>query len=921
MPKAHPKSARPDSARSHRSQPKPTKGQPILLDRLDAALCRQNIVLKRSVLQLIAAEAFGFHNANEFAAADLVPPAAKVLGRVELNDARGLIVVEDPSLHAIFGLDEGFFREALATSRAAQYGISPYGDLVDLSGLLSDRRSGLPVAPTSAVMSHTDDPFHLYAGETVHFVRIEIDPDHPVLFIDLTRQALDDTVAQWCRENWATGANAEIDPATLNNANAVLLAFFAGELRDRLIYAETKLPSPPRHIDGINLKVWTAHHGDAESHRIYVDATEVGLHAQIRELLISLLEESDDEVDFDADDELSDLVALYERHSTMRITFGIAMISLPGGSLSTPLPSKVARRDGATNLDWLDAVASGETTLGEDDWRKATEQKDRAAVLNVTADTAEARSIDQMAATVQRWTQKARDDLANDAEAYKGNDHPVYRRADWELETELGITKYRYGSWVKHKAQQEILSQQKWLRADRHNTVFGQRVAQGCDVILQIPCLIDGPDPIVRQAGDLVRLRDWKVNDLITVEIAPGILVPFRSEDRDGLFPVSIADKGAAFKDLHPVYIRKDWVAAHSQDPRVGQYETWLRNQIARNTLATETWWHSSSGQPTTSEKCPWTIQVHGLATLESDDGLPPRRIPYAPGDRVKIFSIGMKSDHLATLGLYLEKGGVIRLNAEDRMNYFPISPVTPAKANPDFRFYPAADWIAEARATSSNEAYQAWAEARVARDAVCTEWWMTLTALRAAPASIALEMQIHHPGTVRDVNGECTEHLCEPGDRVWIAGIDDRTDDVSVTFAFDPKGSSHTGQRALFTVKLSDRGGYVPVRPRRGTGISLEYAGWLNILEQELEEPTDPALYKEHFGRGFTPAEAVSAVRHENGLDPEDVGMTPDVFLWAVADEIGRRDLTHDAAFQEFCANMHGLATPAQAAESWDRR
>ncbi len=45
------------------------------------------------------------------------------------------------------------------------------------------------------------------------------------------------------------------------------------------------------------------------------------------------------------------------------------------------------------------------------------------------------------------------------------------------------------------------------------------------------------------------------------------------------------------------------------------------------------------------------------------------------------------------------------------------------------------------------------------------------------------------------------------------------------------------------------------------------------------------------------------------------------DAFLWAVAEEVGQAELVRQAEFQEFCLNMHGEATPAQAAESWNRR
>ncbi len=80
MTKRHTPSARGDSTRTHRSQSKPAKAQPILLDRLEQGLRSQAVSLKRAALQSVAAAAFGFHNANEFAAANLVPPAANLIG-------------------------------------------------------------------------------------------------------------------------------------------------------------------------------------------------------------------------------------------------------------------------------------------------------------------------------------------------------------------------------------------------------------------------------------------------------------------------------------------------------------------------------------------------------------------------------------------------------------------------------------------------------------------------------------------------------------------------------------------------------------------------------------------------------------------------------------------------------------------------
>lgn len=770
MPRSHPKSARPDQARSHRSQAKPAKAQPILLDRLDAALCRHNIVLKRSALQTVAAEAFGFHNANEFAGADLVPPAAQVLGRAEIDDGRSLIVVQDPSVLAIYGLDEAFFRETIATSRRDQYGISPYGDLVDLSGILNDRRSGLPVAPTESALSYTPDPVHLYAGETVHFVRIEIDPAHPVLFVDLTRKALDETVSRWCRENWAQGANPEIDPATLKNANAVLLAYFAGDLRSCLIYEQTKLPSPPKELGRVTLPVWTAYHGDAEGHRVYVDATEIGLHTQIRELLASIWEEIEDDADaFDDQADIAELIALYHRHSAMRITLGQASITLPAGS-----PTVGTARSGqgpiqAASRRWQDAVARGETTLGEDQWLQA----------------------------------------------------------------------------------------------------------------------------IARQAG----------------ATAPTI-------DQDDAGIATPPTEGDAGVDLaeDPVFLRSDWTAACRRDPRTPAYSAWV--QARKDNDASRHWLRAPCRKTLVSGDRRCVVDLHGIAQKRRLDGLAVGTTRYAPGDVVTVQDAIFYGDsgyaHLVTAD-----DGHFMVESQHRAGLMPILKFADDAIPEDVtRHYPRRDWEVEMEITGRDLSYATWVASQYAQNRIKTEDWMTLDRLQRMPPSVPLRTCLFHTAIIQGPAGQ-RQTLCRPGQQVHLLDIDDLVEGVLVTLM--------TADEGTFTLRISDRGGYIPVTTQKD-GVTYPFAKWLSQVEAEIG-PVDASGYEAYYKSGMTPSRAIAQAKAMIGADAPDCLVAPnenhpaDAFLWAVAEELGRNDLTHDAAFQEFCANMHGTVTVPQAAESWERR
>src|SRR3546814_7918544 len=75
------------------------KTTPIYLDRLDSALKKAGVSIKRSQLLETTAAAFGFHNSNEFTAAaargDLAPPGATPIGSLTLPDGQIIVVITD----------------------------------------------------------------------------------------------------------------------------------------------------------------------------------------------------------------------------------------------------------------------------------------------------------------------------------------------------------------------------------------------------------------------------------------------------------------------------------------------------------------------------------------------------------------------------------------------------------------------------------------------------------------------------------------------------------------------------------------------------------------------------------------------------------------------------------------------------------
>ncbi len=125
---------------------KPGKIQPILVDRLAKALAAHGVSLKRTEILGVAAAAFGYHNANEFAAAGLTAPAARAIGRTSLPTGEDLVVIHDPLARAPYGIDARFVEHGVGERRAELLGVSPYGHVLDLSGLPDQALDTLPMA-------------------------------------------------------------------------------------------------------------------------------------------------------------------------------------------------------------------------------------------------------------------------------------------------------------------------------------------------------------------------------------------------------------------------------------------------------------------------------------------------------------------------------------------------------------------------------------------------------------------------------------------------------------------------------------------------------------------------------------------------------------------------------------------------------
>lgn len=218
----------------------------IILDRLSRALQAQGVALTRNQLLAVAADAYGFRNANAFSAAaragEFTPPTADVVGHTE----SGLTVLMDPIAGAPFALDP-----AREDARADRWGVSPYGNVLDIS---KAPRTG---ADTTALTVHTATISHRHGTN---------------FYVALTQTALDAEIAGYCEECWSEAvernAGLPADVADICDEDDVSDLYF-GTIKDeyvekgRMEMAVT--PATARTIGRKRAAGWVIRRTDLES--------------------------------------------------------------------------------------------------------------------------------------------------------------------------------------------------------------------------------------------------------------------------------------------------------------------------------------------------------------------------------------------------------------------------------------------------------------------------------------------------------------------------------------------------------------------------------------------------------------------------------------------------------------------------------
>jgi hypothetical protein len=150
----------------------------ISLDRLENALAKQGVKLKRQQLLCVASEAFGYRNDNVFSAAAKNDELPVVKGELLGSDEAGLGVIMDTKAQKPFAMDLSFSK-----SRAGKWTVSPYGNIIDVSHIPEINPSlGAKIKFYAATISHKHG-VNFYASHSE---------------IDLTAQ-----LADYCREYWS----------------------------------------------------------------------------------------------------------------------------------------------------------------------------------------------------------------------------------------------------------------------------------------------------------------------------------------------------------------------------------------------------------------------------------------------------------------------------------------------------------------------------------------------------------------------------------------------------------------------------------------------------------------------------------------------------------------------------------------------
>lgn len=192
-----------------------TKPKTISIDRLAHALGMHGVKLKRDHLITTSAYAYGYRNRETFAeaadAGELTAPAAVDLGRVDTPGGDALIVLRDPRNDRAYAIEEGFLSE-IEGQRRERYGVSPYGNLLDLSGIVPDRgATDAPKRPRAAAQ---------VGGAAIYIAIITANThDRDVIssgsWNDLLRR-----IERHCRACWHPGFEREAPEGALDTVEA-----------------------------------------------------------------------------------------------------------------------------------------------------------------------------------------------------------------------------------------------------------------------------------------------------------------------------------------------------------------------------------------------------------------------------------------------------------------------------------------------------------------------------------------------------------------------------------------------------------------------------------------------------------------------------------------------------------------------------
>ena len=173
-----------------------TTPKTIIIDRLAHALGMQGVKLKRDHLITTSAYAYGYRNRETFDAAadagELTAPPAEAIGTFDLEGGTTLVVLRDPLSGLPYAIDKGFLDDA-GSERREQYGVSPYGRLLDVSKV--DPTRILPITTHGATVR---------AGRgAVTYVATIVNDKHDLEVLTApTWDALVVRIARLCRSCW-----------------------------------------------------------------------------------------------------------------------------------------------------------------------------------------------------------------------------------------------------------------------------------------------------------------------------------------------------------------------------------------------------------------------------------------------------------------------------------------------------------------------------------------------------------------------------------------------------------------------------------------------------------------------------------------------------------------------------------------------